>query len=257
MSGRLVPPLWMVAGMAMMVSTSSVVAANRWWVAAPGLATFLVGLGMLKLDWAVVPPALARLLPAAAVVLVTVGCGSPESGRLVLITTGMLLMWAGFALDRIDLLITEGLAAVIIAIPTWRSESPAHAISITVSCWLAVSVIGVTMHLLRIRLDQTTAKAAASERRRPLDAQRLAGCRARRTVDVGAADRRQRAGGRGPGRPDHRRGARPRAIVRQPGSGVGRVVMRAAVRGFGGWRSRRRGPVARTPSVPPPSRSAR
>jgi Methyl-accepting chemotaxis protein (MCP) signalling domain len=166
LSGRLYPPLWIIAGLAMMLSAPAHSGAALWWTAGPGLAAFVVGTAMLKVNWATIPVGLARCSPLLATAcLVTVGWGSPGSAGVVLVSTAMLLMWVGFALDRVDLLFTEALAAIIVAVPIWRTDTHAKAAWLSVSSWLAVSAIGATMHLLRIWLDQTAAKAAASEQR--------------------------------------------------------------------------------------------
>ena len=166
LSGRLFPPLWMVAGLSMLLSSPSEASATRWWVAGPGLAAVLVGLGMLAVDLTNLPVGLVRTSPAlATVVLVSLGWGSPGSSRVVLISTAMLLMWVGFSLDRGDLVSTELLAVVIVAVPTWRSEPTGHAIWLTTSSWLALTAIGVTMHVLRMRMDRDTAMTAAAEQR--------------------------------------------------------------------------------------------
>jgi hypothetical protein len=164
LSGRLLAPLWVIYGLAALLSSPSLAKTGRWWAIGPALAAVIVGSALFKVDWTRIPLALVRVLPAAAIgVIVAVGWGSSGNGWLLIVALSMLLMWVGFSLDRIDLVVTELMAVIAIAVPFLRAESALHALASTAGAWLTIISVGTTMHILRMQLDRAAAQAVAAE----------------------------------------------------------------------------------------------
>ncbi|MEU7904575.1 methyl-accepting chemotaxis protein [Actinoplanes sp. NPDC049118] len=183
LSGKLQPPLWLVWGLAALVSLPSVDPAARPWLAVPGVAALLVAAGMFAVKLSRLPTAVVRCTPVTAtVILFLTSLGGTETDLMVVLGYSMLFMWVGFSLDRRDLVTTSLLAMVAIGVPLLLVETPLHAISLLAAFWASVTGIGFAMYVLRGWLDAASAAAAASE-------QRAAETQAQASADRELADR--------------------------------------------------------------------
>ncbi|WP_165449575.1 methyl-accepting chemotaxis protein [Krasilnikovia cinnamomea] len=184
LSGKLLPPLWLVWGFAALVSILSAEhAAARLWLALPGVTALVVAVAMFVIKLHRLPVLIVRITVVMAVGnLLLTGLGGRENRVMVVVGFSMLLMWVGFSLDRRDLVATSALAAVGIGIPLFISENPLPAAALTLVSWASVTAIGVTMHVLRGWLDAASAASAASE-------QRAAQAQAEAAADRELADR--------------------------------------------------------------------
>ncbi|GAB1692837.1 hypothetical protein KRM28CT15_46400 [Krasilnikovia sp. M28-CT-15] len=167
LSGKLLPPLWLVWGSAALMSIPGVDhGAARLWLAVPGVTALVVAGVMFRVKLSRLPLWGVRgTLVLAAANLLMAGMGGGETRLMVSIGFAMLLMWVGFSLDRSDLVTTSGLAAVAIGIPLFIFETPLHAAVLTLASCASVTAIGVTMHVQRGWLDAAGSAAAASEQR--------------------------------------------------------------------------------------------
>ncbi|BFU45821.1 methyl-accepting chemotaxis protein [Krasilnikovia sp. MM14-A1004] len=184
LSGKLLPPLWLVWGFAALVSLLSTDHATaRLWLAVPGVTALAVAVAMFVIKLHRLPVFLVRITVVMAVGnLLLTGLGGRDNRLMVIVGYSMLLMWVGFSLDRRDLVATSVLATMGIGIPLFLSETPVHAAALTIVSWMSVTAIGMTMHVLRGWLDAASAASVASE-------QRAAEAQAQAAADRERADR--------------------------------------------------------------------
>jgi hypothetical protein len=163
LAGRLLPPLWLSGGLAILISASTLAAAGRTWHIAIGIAALGAAAVLSRVNWATAPPVIGRAIPyPATAVLLALGLADPHAELLISVCSVALLMWIGVALERGDLIIALGLVGGVLFVTRWRADGLPVAAAHTVLVTVMLICVGVMMHWLRAQLDATSDAAIAS-----------------------------------------------------------------------------------------------
>lgn len=169
LTGPLMAWLWLANGGVHLLQAAAVPAGTgRTVLIYGGLASVVLSPLFLMLNWSKVHPVVAKVAPFLAI-----GCGlvdiwySPESSMLVVALLGVVAMWTGLALNRIDL----GAFLLASAPLCWLAagEQPLNDQALSAGAlFLTIAMVGVAAHLTRRRLDdagRTMHKAEADRHR--------------------------------------------------------------------------------------------
>jgi Methyl-accepting chemotaxis protein (MCP) signalling domain len=195
LSGRLLPYLWLVAGLDMTL-TGLTTTAGRWYLLAPGLISIVVSAAIWRLDWKTVPAGLVRAMPYVGVPMFgVIGVGAPQSDRALIGIVAIAAMFTGVALELLDLALVGILCAIALVIPQLLQYPVTTAVWHTLELWIIMAACGLGLHWLRAQMDETAAETAramaASSRsqRTAFEAQRQADAD---RAEVAAAELTQR-----------------------------------------------------------------
>ena len=161
LSGRLLPPLWLVNGFAAVLLGFSD-SPRTYGLAGIGLAAIVVGLGLWRVDWTRVPLRPVRAIPPlASLVLVTEAVLGHNGLLSMLVGLCTLTMWTGIALEATDLAFILVVALPILLIATRPGNGVFESVTVA-AVWPLLAGIGVAMYWLRSHLDRSMEAATAA-----------------------------------------------------------------------------------------------
>ena len=164
LSGALMPYLWGLVGLTLAITGASNVDGGRWYLLGPGLACMAMAAGIWRVDWARVPAVFVRALPYLGVLLLdVVGLGAPRAYTTLAVALTIAMVWSGFALERIDVVLLSLMCALSILLPQWRQFPHGTALWHTLEIWLLVTTAGAVMHWLRSRLDEAAQRVLQAQ----------------------------------------------------------------------------------------------
>ncbi|GAB1694093.1 methyl-accepting chemotaxis protein [Krasilnikovia sp. M28-CT-15] len=163
-SGRLLPRLFLPAGLAGVVIGVANVDGSRWSLLIRGLLACVIAAATWRVNWDRVSPLALRVMAYLAVTMIGLGAiTAPGAYYLVMLNSALALVWAGFTLERRDVVALSAITAVLIVVTEWQLTSPWRAIWHSVAIWLLLTTLCVVMHWLRRLLDDSAAQVARAQ----------------------------------------------------------------------------------------------
>jgi len=165
LSGKMIPRLFASAGVVgLIVTFANVDGYGPWLIGVVSLLALATGAAIWRLQWDRMPPWVMRALCYGGTMeIALVAALNPRSSYLFNLELGIVMVFAGFSLARIDVIAMSTLAPMIIIVEQWRLFPPWTAIWHTVVIWIAVVILGVIMHWLRRLLDDRAAETATAQ----------------------------------------------------------------------------------------------
>ncbi|GAB1694272.1 methyl-accepting chemotaxis protein [Krasilnikovia sp. M28-CT-15] len=163
-SGRLLPRLFLPTGLAGVIIGLSNVDGYRGSLLIRGLMACVIAAAMWRVNWDRVPPQVLRIMAYVGVLMIGFGAvTAPETYYLVLLDSAVGLVWAGFTLERRDVVALSAIMAVQTLVTEWRLSPPWTAIWHSLAIWLLLTTLCVVMHWLRGLLDDSAAQVARAQ----------------------------------------------------------------------------------------------
>ncbi|GAB1642750.1 methyl-accepting chemotaxis protein [Krasilnikovia sp. MM14-A1259] len=163
-SGKLLPRLFLPAGLAGLIIALSNVEGHRGLLLVRALASCAVAAALWRVNWDRVPPLALRAAAYLGVVMIGIGAVTvPATYYLGLLSSAVGLVWAGFALERRDLVALSAIMAVLTVAAQWQLAPPVVAVWRSVAIWLMLTTMCIAMHWLRGLLDDKSAQVARAQ----------------------------------------------------------------------------------------------
>ncbi|BFU42510.1 methyl-accepting chemotaxis protein [Krasilnikovia sp. MM14-A1004] len=163
-SGKLLPRLFLPTGLAGVIIGLSNVDGYRWSLLIRGLMACVIALAMWRVNWDRMPRQALRIMAYVGVVMIGFGAvTAPETYYLVMLDSAVGLVWAGFTLERRDVVALSAIMAVQTLVTEWRLFPAWTAIWHSVAIWLLLTTLCVVMHWLRRLLDDSAAQVARAQ----------------------------------------------------------------------------------------------
>ncbi|MEU7907138.1 methyl-accepting chemotaxis protein [Actinoplanes sp. NPDC049118] len=163
-SGRLLPRLFLPAGLAGLVIALSNVEGHRGLLLIRALAALAVAAATWRVNWDRVPPLALRTMAYLGVAMIGIGAVTvPETYYVGLLSSAIGLVWAGFALERRDLVALSVLMAVLTMAAQWQLAPPSVAVWRALAISLMLTGMGTATHWLRGLLDDKSAQVARAQ----------------------------------------------------------------------------------------------
>jgi hypothetical protein len=129
-----------------------------------GLLAMGIAAATWRVNWQRVSPMAMRVMVYLGVLMTGFGgVTAPRTYYLVELNLALALVWAGFALERRDVVTLSVVAAVLTGLTQWRTFPPATAVWHTVGIWLVLTTVCGAMHWLRRLLDDSAAQVAQAQ----------------------------------------------------------------------------------------------
>jgi hypothetical protein len=165
LSGKMVPRLFAPAGVAtIIVAVANVDGYPPWLLVTLGGLACVVAAVFWRVQWDRVPPWMMRALTYGG--LIEIGIAAvihPRVSYLYELELTLVMVFAGFALQRHDVVTMSGLCAGITLVSQWLVYPPWTAVWRTVAISMVLIVVGVIMHWLRRLLDDRAAEVAEAQ----------------------------------------------------------------------------------------------
>ncbi|GAB1641132.1 methyl-accepting chemotaxis protein [Krasilnikovia sp. MM14-A1259] len=129
-----------------------------------GLLACVIAGATWRVNWDKVHPQALRALAYLGVIMIGFGAvTAPETYYLVMLDSAIALVWAGFTLERRDVVALSAIMAAQTIITEWRRSEPWTAVWHSVAIWLLLMTLCIVMHWLRRLLDDSAAQVAQSQ----------------------------------------------------------------------------------------------
>ncbi|MCU7723877.1 methyl-accepting chemotaxis protein [Actinoplanes sp. KI2] len=163
-SGKLLPRLFLPTGVAGVIIGLANVDGYRGSLVSRGLIACVIAAAMWRVNWDRVPPQALRIMAYVGVVMIGFGAvTAPETYYLVMLDSAIGLAWAGFTLERRDVVALSAIMAAQTLVTEWRLSPPWTAVWHSVAIWLLLTTLCVVMHWLRRLLDDSAARVAQAQ----------------------------------------------------------------------------------------------
>ncbi|MEU7908557.1 methyl-accepting chemotaxis protein [Actinoplanes sp. NPDC049118] len=163
-SGKLLPRLFAPTGIAGVIIGLSGVDGYRGSLVIRGLMACAIAAAMWRVNWDRVHPQVLRVMAYVGVIMIGFGAvTAPETYYLVLLDSAVGLAWAGFTLERRDVVALSIIMGIQTVVTEWMLASPWTAVWHSVAIWLLLTTLCVVMHWLRRLLDDSAAQVAQAQ----------------------------------------------------------------------------------------------
>ncbi|MET8153195.1 methyl-accepting chemotaxis protein [Actinoplanes sp. NPDC049668] len=163
-SGKLLPRLFAPTGIAGVIIGLSNVDGYRGSLVIRGLIACAIAAALWRVDWDRVHPQALRAMAYVGVIIIGFGAvTAPETYYLVLLDSAVGLVWAGFTLERRDVVALSIIMGAQTFVTEWLLAPPWTAVWHSVAIWLLLTTLCVAMHWLRRLLDDSADQVAAAQ----------------------------------------------------------------------------------------------
>ncbi|GID91507.1 methyl-accepting chemotaxis protein [Amorphoplanes digitatis] len=163
-SGKLLPRLFAPTGVAGVIIGLSNVDGYRASLVIRGVMACAIAAALWRVNWDRVHPQALRAMAYVGVIMIGFGAvTAPETYYLVLLDSAVGLVWAGFTLERRDVVALSIIMGGQTMVTEWLLAPPWTAVWHSVAIWLLLTTLCVAMHWLRRLLDDGAERTAQAQ----------------------------------------------------------------------------------------------